>query len=243
MTDRPSDGAAAAASDHAALIARAQAVLRESLAPRLATSPLADMAEWVATGAPPPAGVLRDQGFLGLESPPGPQSEALRDLRKAFRRVWGFSIPSAEAVAVVAALGAPLVEIGAGTGYWTALLRAAGLDVIGTDIAADGEGPYGSGLGRHATLEALGGPQAVTAYPERDVFCSWPTKGGAWALAAARTVKVGRAFVLISDPPGGDVGTPGLHRYLATRFRLEAEAPLPQFPQVDDRLKAYRRIR
>lgn len=229
--------------DQAALIARAQAILRESLRPKLAASPLAGMDMWVATGAPPPAEVLRAQGFLGKAAPPGPLSEGLRELRKAFRRVWGFSVPSAEAVAAIRALDAPLVEIGAGSGYWTALLSAAGLDVVGTDLEATGEGPYGSGLGRLAPLVALGGPQAVAAYPDRDVFCSWPTQGGKWALAAAWTVKVGRAFVLISDPRGGVVGTPGLHRYLATRYRLEATAPVPQFPQVDDALMVYRRIR
>jgi len=30
----------------------------------------------------------------------------------------------------------PLVEIGAGSGYWTALLRAAGLDIVATDLEA-----------------------------------------------------------------------------------------------------------
>jgi len=201
------------------------------------------MARWVETGAPPPAEALRAQGLSGLDAGDGPQAASLREVRKAFRRAWGFSIPCAEAVAALKALDHPLLEIGAGSGYWTALLRAAGLDVIATDVASEGEGPDGSGLGRHAPVEALGGPQAVRAYPERDVFCSWPTEGAAWALEAVREIGVGRAFALVGDPPGGVVGTPELHAFLADHFSVEAVVRLPQFPRVDDALTIHRRVR
>ena len=231
------------AADRAELIAKAQAVLRESLAPRLAASPLADMAQWVATGSPAPAAALRAQGLTGPAAGDGPDAHSLREVRKAFRRVWGFSIPCREAVEALRALGHPLVEIGAGSGYWTALLRAAGLDVVATDLESEGEGPYGSGLGRHAAVEALGGPEAVAAYPDRDVFCSWPTEGGAWCAQAVGGIAIGRAFALIGDPSGGVTGTPGLHELLADRFETVAVVEIPQFPRVDDRLTIYRRVR
>jgi hypothetical protein len=201
------------------------------------------MGRWVETGAPPPAQALRDQGLNGPDAGDGPQAAALREVRKAFRRAWGFSIPCREAVEALKALDHPLLEIGAGTGYWTALLSAAGLDVIATDLASEGEGPYGSGLGRYAPVEALGGPQAVRAYPARDVFCSWPTEGGDWCLEAVREIGVGRAFALVGDPPGGVVGTPELHAFLAGRFSVEAVVELPQFPRITDVLTIHRRVR
>src|SRR4051794_36099998 len=86
------------AADRPELIGRAQAILRESLAPRLAASPLADMARWVETGSPPPAADLRAQGLIGPDAADGPEAETLREVRKAFYRVWGFSIPCREAV-------------------------------------------------------------------------------------------------------------------------------------------------
>ena len=231
------------AADRSELIGRAQAILRESLAPRLAASPLADMARWVETGSPPPAAVLRAQGLTGPQAADGPEAQTLREVRKAFRRLWGFSIPCREAVEAFRALNHPLVEIGAGSGYWTALLRAAGLDVVATDLEAEGEGPYGSGLGRHAPLEALGGVQAVRAYPGRDVFCSWPSEGADWCAEAVREIAVGRAFALIADPPGGVTATPALHDLLAERFERVMVVEIPQFPRVDDRLTIHRRVR
>src|SRR5687767_5522442 len=129
------------ATDRAELIAKAQAALRDSVAPRLAASPLADMADWVASGSPPPAAELRALGLTGPAAIGSASADELRDVRKAFCRVWGFSIPCREAVEALRALERPLVEIGAGSGYWTALLRAAGLDMVATDIESEGEGP------------------------------------------------------------------------------------------------------
>ncbi len=230
------------AADHAELIGRAQAILRESLAPRLAAGPLAEMARWVETGSPPPAAALRAQGLTGPHAGEGPEAQAHREVRKAFCRVWGFSIPCREAVEALRGLNHPLVEVGAGSGYWTALLRAAGLDVVATDLEAQGEGPYGSGMGRYAPLEALGAVEAVRAYPGRDVFCSWPSAGADWCAEAVSEIAVGRAFAWIGDRPGGVTATPALHEVLAERFEPVAEVEIPQFPWVDDRLTIHRRV-
>src|SRR5580765_6192945 len=107
-------------------VAQARRIYEQLQAAELARSPLAAMADWVVTGRPPPAAVLRDAGLTceGREN-----ASELRLARKAFVRDWGFSIPCAEAVEALRPL-APLVEIGAGAGYWTALLRAAGVDIV-----------------------------------------------------------------------------------------------------------------
>jgi hypothetical protein len=224
--------------DKAEILQKAQAALRERGRPVVAASPLADMAAWIEAGAPPPAAHLRAQGFTGRAAAEGPDAERLREVRKAFTRLWGFSIPCAEAVAALRGL-APLVEIGAGTGYWSALLRAAGHDVIATDVQAAGEGPYGSGLGRCLDLEAMDAATAVERHPARDVFCSWPTEGADWAYEAATRVRRGRVFALIGDPAA--CATPALYDLLARDFEPVAEVALPQFPRVDDRLTLSRR--
>ena len=207
----------------------------------LAQSPLAAMADWVASGAPPPAAVLRAQG---LEERPDLTGEALFRLqmsRRAFVAQWGFSIPCAEAVAALRGLG-PLVELGCGAGYWSALLTAAGLDIVATDAGPEGAARYGFDIGGCCEVERLTGTQAVRRYPERDVFCSWPTEGGSWALGAAWALAPGRVFALIGDEaPDSRIGTRGLYRYLATRFDRLAEVTLPQFPGNRDRLTLHRK--
>jgi len=46
-----------------------------------------------------------------------------------------YAIPSTEALEALAGLGMPLVECGAGTGYWASLLRARGVEITAYDIA------------------------------------------------------------------------------------------------------------
>jgi acetyltransferase-like isoleucine patch superfamily enzyme len=215
----------------------AQKALHEIRQNELAATPLVAMGAWVATGEAPPAERLRAQGFTTAPREPGEaavrRTYQLGVARRAFVERWGFSIPCAEAVAALRTLG-PLVEIGCGAGYWSALLRNAGHDVVATDREAHGSGGCGE-------AQQMGAVEAVERFPDRDVFCSWPTAGEPWALGAAWRLAPGRAFALIGDGPGGMTGTRGFYRYLATRFDKLAEIDLPNFPQHTDRLTIWRK--
>jgi hypothetical protein len=225
-------------------VAAALAALQRRGRAEFEQSPLGGMARWVETGAPPPAALLRAQGFSS-RAPGAGQAAAEAEGRlllvhQWFSETWGFSIPCAEAVCALRALE-PLVEIGCGAGYWTALLKAAGHDAIATDVKASGAEAYRFAVGRYCDVEQLAGTEAVRRYPERDVFCSWPTRDAPWALGAAWALAPGRSFALIGDGPGGIIGSRGLYRYLATRFDLVAEVALPQFPNSNDRLTVHRK--
>ena len=54
----------------------------------------------------------------------------------ALQHAFAHAVPSAEALDAVAALDTPVVEIGAGTGYWAALLEQRGVDVVALGGAA-----------------------------------------------------------------------------------------------------------
>ncbi|MFI4964657.1 MAG: hypothetical protein ACHP9T_04740 [Caulobacterales bacterium] len=198
---------------------------------------LGQMAEWVATGRPPRGETLRQ---AGLTAAGDENAGLLRLARKAFVRDWGFSIPSEEAVTALCALS-PLVEIGAGAGYWSALLTAAGADIVATDAQVSGEIGYRFRPGHYCEMQPLAASDAVRRFPERNVFCSWPTMGEAWAADAARQIAPGRHLALISDGRGGITATDELFDVLAEQFVVSAEVEIPQFPKVNDRLTVYRR--
>lgn len=219
---------------------RAYAAMKQDA---LGSSPLAAISEWVATGSAPLAHVLRDQGFVA-DAPQTTPEEAKAELdrrlmRSVFSRRWGFSIPCGEAVEVLRAL-APIVEVGAGTGYWSALLRAAGHDAIATDAQRENWGDGGYTPERPWPVERLTGDEAVRKYPERDVFCSWPTDGDGWALGMAWAMRPGQRLAVILTP--GNTGTKGLRRYLVTRFAKLGEIVLPQFPDCADTLSIWRKL-
>jgi hypothetical protein len=207
----------------------------------LAASPLANMASWISSGAPPRAHDLRSAGLNGALAPrnasEGKLHFDLRIARKAFIAEWGFSIPCMEAID---ALGryAPIVEIGAGTGYWTALLQSAGVDAIATDKTASGDLGYGFHAGRHAQVSEMSAEDAVLHHAARTPFCSWPTQGENWALTAVSRLSPERVVAFVG---GSATGTPELVRFLSKNFDLIEDVEIPQFPGCDDRLVIYRR--
>jgi hypothetical protein len=223
--------------DESSTVAQARVIYEQFQADHLAATPLSAMAAWVASGAPPPAAELRDWGFTTAE-PEIPQP--LQLARKAFTREWGFSSPCAEAVAALRGLG-PFVEVGCGTAYWTALLSAAGLQVIATDAAA-GRSDYGFQVGRYAAAEQLTAAEAVLSHPERNLFCSWPTAAEPWAAEAAALVQPGRVIAMILDERPGITGDAGLAALLAERCEPLATVVIPQFPRQRDRLVIFRRL-
>src|SRR4249920_2768731 len=63
----------------------------------------------------------------------------LDERRRELASLFSWAIPTEPALAVLAA-HAPLVECGAGMGYWTALLRARGVDALAYDLAPPAPG-------------------------------------------------------------------------------------------------------
>jgi hypothetical protein len=70
----------------------------------------------------------------------------------------------------------PLVELGAGTGYWAYRLRLLGADIVAYDVAPVGserENRYHPGAG--AWTEVLAGDlDALAKYEDRTLFICWP---------------------------------------------------------------------
>lgn len=152
-------------------IAKAQAAFVQAQDAALASGPLAQMAGWIARGDPPPAAELRAFDLDGVER----GDNALFLTRNAFHRHWGFSIPCQEAVAGLVGCG-PLVEVGAGSGYWSALLQQAGADIVATDPTPTGNVGYGFAAGVRFQVLPLDAMAAATRFADRAVFCSWPTR-------------------------------------------------------------------
>lgn len=216
------------------VIAQARGIYEQIQDRALAATPLSEMSQWIETGAAATAQSIRAFGFTseGLAN-----AADLRLARKAFTRRWGFSIPCAEAIDILSDLG-PLVEIGAGTGYWSALARNAGIDIVATD-PAPASNAHGFQTGRYIETQRMAADEAIRANPGRSVFCSWPTEGETWATDAVAQMEIGRRLALIGTARGGITGAPSLFDLLDAEFQLEQTLDIPQFPQVADYFAVY----
>jgi hypothetical protein len=100
-------------------------------------------------------------------------NEAAYRLQLANR--YSYVLPQPHLIALLAHYS-PLVELGAGTGYWAYLLRLAGADVVAYDQA-----PLGKDLDNRYHADVLpwtevleGDVNAVVAHPNRALFLCWP---------------------------------------------------------------------
>lgn len=162
--------------------------------------------------------------------------------REVFIRRFSFAIPCREAVDAIASRSSAMVEIGAGTGFWTRVLGAHGIDVVATDIAKSGaESNYLQRVGHHAPVEKLTAATAVRRFRERDILVIWPSYDDPWAYRAIRHAEPGRLIVYIGEGRGGCTGCDHMHDFLEEQCERLDGVGLPQFDGIHDHLSFYRR--
>ena len=148
---------------------------------------------------------------------------------------FGFSIPCAEMLDALAE-HQPILEIGAGTGYWTALMRHRSIDVIGTD---PDEQSWWDRTGQYDPEQIkLDGKTAARRWPERTVFCSWPSYQEIWFRQTLKAMHVGRRLILIEEDACADCKT---WAYRDGHFALEANIQVPAWPGMNDRGGVWRK--
>jgi hypothetical protein len=192
-------------------------------------------------------------------APPPPLAVLYTALQVApLRRLFAWGVPTAEALdAVAAASPRGVVEAGAGTGYWSHLLRRRGVDTRAYDAAPVDDAAAHNG---HHTLPGSGAAappfarvarasaaDAARAHPQRTLLLCWPPPededagpdaGRSMALDAL-TAYAGSTCVYIGEHElSGDAGwrgaTAGLafHGALAAGWALQTRVELPRWPSV-----------
>lgn len=171
-----------------------------------------------------------------------PRLVDLDERRRELASLFSWAIPTDEALALLAR-HAPLVECGAGMGYWLALLSARGVDVIGYDRAAPGaRNAYHRGGRRPWSVIRKGtSTEAARRHRDRTLLLCWPPydddAGSYDVLRAYR----GDTVVHIGEPGEGATGSVRFHRELALNWTPIEEVPLPNWPRLQDRVVVYRR--
>lgn len=138
-------------------------------------------------------------------------------------RTYAFATPTDEILdVIVAASPAGIVELGAGNGYWAALLAAKGSDVVAYDIAPAPSPENQFFRGSEPWFPVLSGDEdAVADHPERTLLLVWPTYNEVWpADALERFYEAGGArVVFVGEPPGGRTGDDRFHALLGNLDR------------------------
>ena len=147
-------------------------------------------------------------------------------------RRYSWAVPDNKTLKTIAAYS-PLIEIGAGGGYWASLLHAIGADIIAFD-----QKPYSNYYVdcRHFEVKR-GGYSTVRHYPERTLFVCWPIRDAQNALKQGLNRHYQKDLMLyIGDPLGCTCRMPA-------NWIAEDMIDIPQWKGMYDGLFIYRRRR
>jgi hypothetical protein len=166
----------------------------------------------------------------------------LEERRRELASLFSWAIPT-EAALEVLARHAPLVECGAGTGYWLALLRLRGVDAIGYDQARPGRANayHCNDRGAWISIERSKSAAAARRHPERALVLCWPPYDDDAASYEVLRAYRGDVVIHIGERDEGATGSVRFHRELAMNWSLIEEVELPHWPRLQDRLMVYRR--
>jgi hypothetical protein len=152
--------------------------------------------------------------------------------RRELAALFAWAIPARGTLAVLGEYG-PVVETGAGTGYWAALLRARGVDVEVSDLAP--------GRRSWTGVAAAQAVAAVRANPGRTLLLCWPPYDDDGASYAALRAYRGDAVLYVGGGMGGPTGTVRFHRELELNWSPAEQVAVPNWPGLRDSLVVYRR--
>ena len=170
-----------------------------------------------------------------------PRTEYWRRYERAFQPNWfqerercvreyAWAIPCREAVDAVAELS-PLVEVGAGTGYWKMLLEQVGAVVDAFDKAP----PV-----KQWSEVRKGDPRVLRSYPHATLFLCWPLYDKPMASRCLKFYK-GGCVAYIGEQNGGCCGDDKFHELLERDFEVVREVEIPQWYGIHDCLGIWRR--
>jgi hypothetical protein len=161
------------------------------------------------------------------------------------RRVWcarryAFAVPTDAALATLARY-APIVELGAGTGYWAFLLRRRGVDCVAYDLAPPDRMPNPNRF-RPLTWTHVeqGDVDALAVHGDRALFLCWPSYREPFADRALAAY-AGTTLLYIGEPPDGHTADDAFFAQLDREWLPVEQVALPNWPGTHDTLVVYRR--
>ncbi len=168
-------------------------------------------------------------------------SDMRRFCRNLMVRKYSWAIPTSEALEAIKQVGS-IVEVGAGTGYWAALLKERGANVIAYDSLPSETGRNGYTLKRNSWTEVLPGTESAVAYhPDRALMLCWPPNKEDMAYRALRAYG-GKNLIYIGEEFPGCTADDNFHELLKKQWNLVERIDLPRWHLIRDSVFLYSRI-
>lgn len=182
--------------------------------------------------------------FMKLNTP-GERRLDFYGVRDKFVCKYAWAIPNQAALDALERY-APIVEMGAGNGYWAYCMRNKGIDVVAYDAIVgerfvtldDSITTLGAGPGWTEVL--TGGPEDLLGHSDRTLFLCWPSHDHPMATFSLEHYK-GNTLIYIGESRGGCTGDDAFHWMLENEWEEMQKIRIPTWPHINDAMVIYRR--
>ena len=130
----------------------------------------------------------------------------------------------------------PILEIGAGTGYWAYELQKHGVRTVPTDPHPEQLWPT---CEPWTHIYRLNGTAAITRFPTCNLLLSWP-ETEPWAAKVVKRFK-GNFLIYIGEPKAGSTGADEMFEAIQADYSVHLHHTIPTFSESQDSLTIYRR--
>lgn len=151
--------------------------------------------------------------------------------RKKLIWAYAWAIPGAAALAAIRRY-TPIVEWGAGTGYWAWVLRQAGARVRAFDREP-------APAPRWHPVEPAA-PEQLDELGDHALFLCWPPLGD--PMAEEALARYPGRVALYAGEWEGRTGSAEFHKRLSRGWKLLERVELPRWPGFGDELRVYERL-
>jgi len=162
-----------------------------------------------------------------------------RGYRERLVKKYSFAIPSMSILKELCSYS-PLVEVGAGTGYWSYLIKKCG----GNIIAYDNYSWMDKGCFSHRYFDVKRKKvKAIMSTPsthKKTLFLCWPDYKTNFAYECIQNFH-GKYFIYIGESESGCTGNDRFFRLLNRKFKLIEEIEINNWWGINDQVYIYKR--
>lgn len=186
--------------------------------------------EWLKHGAE------KDHLHAKIDNAWADRMLARRRARDTLTKTYAWAVPNDTAIALCVKYS-PLVEMGAGTGYWAFLIQQAGGDIIAYD-----KNPYKNcqAAGKWTEIKKGTPGRLRRAHRDRTLLLCWPPYDEEMATRSVRLHQSQRV-IYVGEGSGVCTGSESFHRLLERDFVEIATVTIPQWDYIHDYLVIYER--
>lgn len=165
-----------------------------------------------------------------------------RGARSHLTAKYAFAVPNEEALSAISAHG-PVVEMGAGAGYWARCLRERGVDVLAYDRCGEDWRRWFPEVARRGhmwTTVVESDVHVLRAISDRSLLLVWPNCNSSFATRALAAY-AGNVVIYVGEGEGGCTADDRFHRLVGRFWEQIEEVAIPQWYGIHDWLSIYRR--